>query len=63
VTGASVSEFGRRVFWDGEEIQEPPRPSPICSGTAHVDSPISAVSVCRITKIRKFHQKIGNYYL
>jgi hypothetical protein len=58
-----VSEFGRGVFCEGEEIQGPPRLFPICGGTAHGDTPISAVSVCRIAKSRKFQHKIGNYYL
>jgi hypothetical protein len=56
-----VSEFGRRVFCEGEEIQGLPRLSAICGSTAHVDSPISAVSVCRIANLRKFQRKIGNY--
>jgi len=58
-----VSEFGRRVFGEGEEIQGPSRLSSICKGIAHFDMPISAVSVCRIKETRKFQQKIGNYYL
>lgn len=58
-----MSEFGRRVFGEGEEIQGLPPLSSICRGTAHFDMPISAVSVCRIKEIRKFQRKLGNYYL
>lgn len=58
-----MSEFGRLVFGEGEEIQGPPRLSSICRRTAHFDLPISAVSVCGIQELRKFQRKIGNYYL
>lgn len=58
-----MSEFGRPTFCDGEEIQGPLLLFPICDGTASVNSPNPAVSLCRIAKMRKFQPKIGNYYL
>jgi hypothetical protein len=58
-----VSEFGRQVFCEGEEIRGPPGLSPISSGKADLSATISSVSVCRMAKLRKSQEKISNYYL
>ena len=58
-----MSGFGRRVFGEGEEIQETSRLWSLRSDTAHFHSRIFAVSVCRRKKIRMIRKKIGRYYL